>query len=327
MKCNGGHFPQQFLTRLVQAAAAIEATPNESKRIFHGRGQSVPELNYINIDWYQPLILITFYRTVGEELIEELVRELLSVFASTEIDVECIYVQSRFLQRAQGRVVWGTLADLVYAQEAGLKFILNLAQTQNIGFFPDMQPGRAWLRDRANDKKILNLFAYTCSFSVVAIDAGARSVINLDMSRGALNRGRENHLLNKQGVRLQRDVTFLAHDVFRSWGKLRKIGPYDLVIVDPPSMQKGSFVAKTDYAKLVRRIEPLLATDADVLFCLNSPHLDEVFLRNVIENNSQKLVFAQRLEANEDFPEVDPSRNLKLYHYRAGSDLHSANEN
>src|SRR3546814_21000772 len=97
---------------------------------------------------------------------------------------------------------------------------------------------RRWVQEQAQGKRVLNLFAYTCGFSVAAIAGGAEHVVNLDMASAALTRGRENHRLN--GHDLSR-VSFLGHELFKSWGKVRKLGPYDLIIIDPPSFQQGSF--------------------------------------------------------------------------------------
>ena len=59
-----------------------------------------------------------------------------------------------------------------------------------------MKPGRDWLLQNAAGKRVLNLFAYTCSLSVAAIHGGAEEVINLDMASAALATGRKNHQLN-----------------------------------------------------------------------------------------------------------------------------------
>lgn len=67
-------------------------------------------------------------------------------------------------------------------------------------------------------RKVLNLFAYTCAFSVAALKGGADEVVNMDMSKGALAIGKQNHLLNG----LTAGARFLGHDIFKSWGKLKK---------------------------------------------------------------------------------------------------------
>ncbi|WP_258317723.1 class I SAM-dependent methyltransferase, partial [Escherichia coli] len=74
----------------------------------------------------------------------------------------------------------------------------------------------------------------SCAPACSAATEKAQEVINIDMASGALALGRENHQRNGlTGAR------FLAHDIFHSWGKLKRLGPYGLVIADPPSYQKG----------------------------------------------------------------------------------------
>ena len=101
-----------------------------------------------------------------------------------------------------------------------------------------MKPGRDWVRSRAAGKKVLNLFAYTCSLSVAAIAGGADTVTNLDMASAALATGRENHRLNFDPATCRR-ASYLAHNLFKSWGRLKRSPTYDLILIDPPSNQGG----------------------------------------------------------------------------------------
>ena len=161
-------------------------------------------------------------------------------------------------------------------------------------------------------RKVLNLFSYTCAFSVAAMKGGADEVVNIDMSKGALSIGRQNHQLNgiEGGVRL------LGHDIFKSWGKLRKLGPYDLIIADPPSHQKGSFVATKDYARLLRKMPELVAEGGDVLLCLNAPELPRAFLMEQVAEECPELNFVGQLDNPEAFKDLDPDRALKVFHYK-----------
>jgi 23S rRNA (cytosine1962-C5)-methyltransferase len=149
----------------------------------------------------------------------------------------------------------GSVPEPHVVNEDGAAFRVHLLRGLNHGFFLDMAEGRRRVRELVAARpgaKVLNLFAYTCSFSVVALLAGARQVTNVDMSDGALAIGKRNHLHNG----LTAGASFLPHDIFSSWGKITRGGPYDLVVLDPPSYQKGSFVAEKDYARLIRRARP-----------------------------------------------------------------------
>jgi 23S rRNA (cytosine1962-C5)-methyltransferase len=179
-----------------------------------------------------------------------------------------------------------------------------------------MAEGRRWVREQMQacpKLKVLNLFAYTCAFSVAALQGGAKQVINLDMSQGALTIGQQNHQLNGYTS----GASFLAHDLFKSWGKVSRGGPYDLIIVDPPSFQKGSFVATKDYARLMRRLPELLEFQGQVLLCLNAPELGVEFLRALMAEQAPELQFVERLANPKSFADVSEDRSLKVLVYAA----------
>jgi 23S rRNA (cytosine1962-C5)-methyltransferase len=161
--------------------------------------------------------------------------------------------------------------------------------------------------------KVLNLFAYTCAFSVVALKAGVRQVVNVDMSQGAMTVGQQNHRLND----LAQGASFWVHDIFKTWGKISRTGPYELVIVDPPSYQKGSFIASKDYAKLMRRLPELLVPGGHVLLCLNAPELGMSFLQDQMSEMASELSFVERLPNPAAFTDISPERALKVLVYRA----------
>ena len=200
------------------------------------------------------------------------------------------------------------------AKEAGCEYLLNFADRQNIGYFMDMQPGRAWLSGLAEGKSVLNLFAYTRSFSVAAIAKGATKVVNLDMSKAALAQGQRNHAHN--GLGLGSGAVFLPHNLMRSWGKLKRYGLFDLVIVDPPSRQPGSFVAAEDYPRILRRLPELLARDGHALVCLNDPNLEVDWLERQVAEHCPDWQFVERLPNRPDFPDAYPERALKMLVYK-----------
>ena len=167
---------------------------------------------------------------------------------------------------------------------------------------------RAEVGADAPGARVLNLFAYTCAFSVAALQGGAAHVVNIDMARGAIATGQQNHQLNG----LHGGAVFLAHDIFHSWGKITRAGPYELVIVDPPSYQKGSFVATKDYARLLRRLPDLLSDGGHALLCLNAPELSMGFLRGLVDEHAPALRFMERVPNPAVFADVDDDRALKV---------------
>ncbi len=284
----------------------------DSRRWFHGRGHCVPELSFLCIDFFDPILHLTLFKAPESDVwLGQFVADLVALLDEFPqyAGIEGVNVQERFLEGAPSEVVWGSIPEPLYAQRGEQKFIIKLGQRQNTGFFLDMEPGRRWIETQAPGKRVLNLFSYTCAFSVVALQAGAECVVNVDMASGALNQGRDNHRLN--GLPKQASQ-FMCENILKSWSRIRKRGPYDIVVLDPPSFQRGSFVASKDYARLVRRLPEMMPQGGQVLACLNAPELGEDFVRSLFAELLPGSQFLERLAAHEDFPDVDPSRQLKL---------------
>ena len=161
-------------------------------------------------------------------------------------------------------------------------------------------------------KNVLNLFAYTCGFSIAAIEGGADQVVNVDMSRSSLNKGRNNHKLNGHNLN---QVKFLAYDIFRSWGKISRMGPYDLIVIDPPSFQKGSFALTKDYKRILRRLPELLKSGGEVLACVNSPKVSSQFLIDGMQEQAPDLSYKERLDNPPEFADTNPEASLKVLRF------------
>jgi 23S rRNA (cytosine1962-C5)-methyltransferase len=282
-----------------------------AQRLFHGRGQCYPGFEFFTVDYFEPLLWIVLYREPDPNFWARFCAELQARFAN---ECTAAIVQNRYHKESPSYCLWGENLGVYLAQEGAYRFQLDLRRKQNIGYFMDMQPARAWLAERAEGQRVLNLFSYTCAFSVAAEQAGASSIVNIDMSKPALSEGRENHRLNP--VEKASELRFLSHNILKSWGRLKKLGPFDILICDPPSRQLGSFDAINDYKKLVRQFPDLLPEGGDILVCLNAPYLGQAFLEEVMREYCPGARFVSRLAGREDFPEVDSDAALKVLHYR-----------
>ncbi|SEQ41231.1 23S rRNA (cytosine1962-C5)-methyltransferase [Amphritea atlantica] len=289
----------------------LDLSAGEVRRLFHGRGRCYPGYEQLVIDLLPPVAIIRLFSEHPAELIETLncyFQQLQSPFKP-----DALVVQHRYRRENSIEVLWNTgdeaLDQGLTVTELGLKYVVQPLKNQNSGLFLDMREGRRWVKQNSLGKRVLNLFSYTCGFSVAAMAGGADGVINLDMSRGALSSGRQNHCLNQLSVER---VKFLGHDLFRSWGKLRREGPYDLVIIDPPSFQRGSFVATDDYRKVLRRLPDLTADKGEVLLCLNYPQLGSDFLMQLVKDCCPEFSFCERIANPDDFPDQDPEQSLKV---------------
>jgi len=121
--------------------------------------------------------------------------------------------------------------------EAGLRFHVELGRNRNTGLFLDGRPARRWVRAHAAERRVLNLFAYTCGFGVAAAAGGARATTNVDPVPGVLRRGAENYRLNN----LPHDGrTFWRADALSALGRARRSGArFDGIVLDPPPVMTG----------------------------------------------------------------------------------------
>lgn len=285
----------------------------EVNRLFHGRGGLYPAAEHICLDWYPPVLLLTSFKPLEPDALDEsveLIKQRWQALKGNEA-LNLVY-QTRSGGRTQTDLIEGSVPDRHTVLENGAQYHVHLLKGQNHGLFLDMKNGRQWVREHAQGKKVLNLFSYTCAFSVAALQGGCDSVVNIDMSKGALSIGKQNHLVNgfTAGAR------FFGHDIFKSWGKLTKLGPYEMIIADPPSNQKGSFVATKDYSRLLKRLPELLTEDGEVLLCLNAPELTIDFLMQQVAEFSPSLEFVEQLANPSVFADISKDKALKVLKYR-----------
>lgn len=283
---------------------------SEITRLFHGRGAQFPDYRFINVDWLSPVALIILYSEVERDWLLSLATQL-----KQRLGEPCSSVQVQYRNRhmAPYETLIGDTQDELIGTEAGLKYQLRLGRNQNYGLFLDMAKGRQWVAEHSQDANVLNLFAYTCGFSVAALAGGARQVVNVDMSKSSLGTGRDNHRLNGHDVA---KVKFLGHDIFKSWGKLKKSGPYDLVIADPPSLQKGSVNIVRDYPKIMRRLNELVTADGKAMLCLNSPDLDLAFIQQAMAEHAPEFDLLEQIHPSDIFINREPDKGLKVLLYQ-----------
>jgi len=279
------------------------------QRLFHGRGHAWPGWEHIQIDWYAPVVFIVAFKPVDSDWLAAFAQRLLDSI----VDCQSVLFQLRGKQGTTHQWLAGDACQNVIVREQGLEYHARLGCNQNTGFFPDMRQGRQWVRQNAEGKRVLNLFSYTCSFSVAALAGGADRVVNMDMSKSALSTGRDNHRLNRQAPE---NVIFEGMNIFRSFGRLRRHGPFDLLVCDPPSFQKGSVNIQQDYRKILKRLPEFMAPGSDLLLCLNDPSLGEAFLRGEVEEYCPDACFKERLPNPEVLREATDTAGLKVLHFR-----------
>ena len=244
----------------------------EFKRIYHGRGLG-GEYKSVTIDSIDNILFVQFFEDEKEEIIEYL-KEYIKTSRHN-------ILLSKHRPSNTLKAIVGEVPKDAVAIENGLKFKLNF-YNQNIGYFGDTKNVRMYVESIAKDKKILNLFSYTCGFSLYAKRGEAHKIINMDMSKSAIAIGMQNHSINGFDMK---NILFWPHNILKSFSKIKKNAPYDLIIIDPPTYQTN-FIAKNDYLKIIKRLDSFSNENTIVIACLNSPDYDSEFLKNLVEQNS-----------------------------------------
>ncbi len=249
-------------------------------RDFQAEGTDAHRLCTIEDGWVERFgrdVIISFKRVPGRE---RLIQELQSWASSVRFEVGRIF--ARFVPRKNEErespcLIFGDPAENLQtiATERHLKFGVDFGAGYSVGFFVDQRENRRRVRHIA-PKRLLNCFAYTCSFSVSAAYVGA-TTFNVDLSKKSLARGRENFALNSLPTV---DHRFIADDVMAVLARLARQGEkFDAIILDPPTFSRSpggkAFQVENDFEKLLVDALDLAERDSHILLSTNCSTLRE----------------------------------------------------
>ena len=156
-------------------------------------------------------------------------------------------------------------------EENKLKFIVNLSDYLDTGLFLDHRVTREKVRAEAKDKKVLNLFSYTGSFSVYGAAGDANEIVTVDLSKTYLGWAQRNMKLN-EFIDLSK-YKFIHADVLQYLYTIQE-NYFDLVILDPPTFSNSKRMEdildiQRDHAKLVNDCLRVLKPGGKIYFSTN----------------------------------------------------------
>lgn len=160
--------------------------------------------------------------------------------------------------------------------ENELKFLVNLSDYLDTGLFLDHRITRKMVMEEAKDKKVLNLFAYTGSFSVYAAAGGAEEVITVDLSNTYIDWATKNFELNF--FVNNRKYKFEVADV-KQYLQTLTPNTFDLVIMDPPTFSnskkmKDILDIQRDHAELINQVLTAMKPGGVLYFSTNARKFD-----------------------------------------------------
>lgn len=229
------------------------------------------------IDFYAGRLCVQFFSYDRErdeplpELKEEIDEALGSIFG---VSAEHIYWRTRI---KRGKVEQYEKRDereeFFTVFEYGAKFKINLHDYLDTGLFLDHRETRRLVASLALGKRILNLFAYTCSFSIQAAMGGASFTKSVDLSNTYTEWGRDNFLLN--ALPSHHNVVVRADCLKFMNEEIRSRAMYDIIIIDPPTISRSAkmdqmFDIQLDYPSLITKALQLLSAHGTIFFSTNS---------------------------------------------------------
>jgi 23S rRNA (guanine2445-N2)-methyltransferase / 23S rRNA (guanine2069-N7)-methyltransferase len=210
----------------------------EGLDVFRLYDADIPEYN-VAVDRYADHVLVQEYAapwSVDPDIAARRLRDAMTLVAEVlEVPRHRLHLAVRKRQTSgaqyERREDEGTR---VVVREGECRFEVRFDERLDTGLFPDHRILRARIAEAAQGKDLLNLFAYTCSASVVAAKAGARSTTSVDLSSTYLEWGERNFALNHLGMRSNELVRADCLQFLEEEGD-----KYDVVFANPPSYSRS----------------------------------------------------------------------------------------
>jgi len=232
-------FWRRKIEQAITRRAALAADPaTTAYRLINGENDYLPGLLVDRYDRWLVLQAGTLGIDQRKQRLAEMLLELTGCVGVVERSDHSLR-REEGLGPVHGPLLGEPPPHRVTIQENGLIFLVDLAGGQKTGYYTDQRANRQRVAAYCQGQRVLNAFAYTGSFAVYALAAGAASVTNLDASVDALELGEEN--LQRNGYDPEITGESIAGDVFqilRDWQR-EADRRYDLVILDPPKFAQN----------------------------------------------------------------------------------------
>lgn len=280
------------------------------------------ELPGVTVDRFGDVGVVSFYRASTTDEERSLAAACLEVAA-----LRAVYLKrrppearraanERPLEVAPPLPVAGDAVAPFLARELGLAFEIRPDNGLSVGLYLDAREARAWVRAQARGRTVLNTFAYTCGFGLVARAGGAARAVNVDASRKVLDWGEANHRHN--GLAVDR-YDFVSGDAFDWLSRFAKKGErFGLVVLDPPGFattKTRRFSAQRDYHELVAAAQAVVEPGGLLLAMCNVEQLSPRDFEAQVERGlaGRAATLARRFGASDvDFAQPSALKCLAL---------------
>ncbi len=292
-------FDDAFFERRVKYAVDYRKTVMQNDlsatRLIFGDADMLPGLI---VDKFGP-VLVTQVMCLGTEFRKDVIYSaLIELLRSYGETVSVLYERNDVaVRRKEGLPLYKgyysypglkTEADntgnSVLIKENGIIYSVDYVNGQKTGFFLDQKFNRQAAALLAKDKTVLDCFTHTGAFALNCAKAGARHVTAVDISAEAIEKSKENALLNHTDT-----IDFIQADVFELLTELEKEKKhyYDYIILDPPAFTKSASTltaAYRGYKEINLKAMKLLPRGGYLATCSCSHFMtDELFRKMLLD--------------------------------------------
>jgi 23S rRNA (cytosine1962-C5)-methyltransferase len=209
-------------------------------------------------------------------------------------------------------VLISSAPDSWQADENGAHFEFKHDVGASPGLFLDQRLQRHWVGQNSRGLKVLNLFAYTGGFSVMAALGGAETVVTVDLSKKYLEWAKDNFRLNNLPPEKYKFYDMDSQEYLKYAAKKELF--FDLIICDPPSFSRNknqTFQVDRDFKALIQKMKTILSPTGTIQFSTNFEQWDQLTWERALEPlcRTEGLEFTPILNWQWDF-EIDPTASL-----------------
>ena len=262
-------------------------------RVVFSEADGIPGLV---VDKYED-VLVSQVGTVGTDRLRPVLYPLLlDVLAESGAAVRGIYERNDGAMRAkeglaQEKGWWGkdVGSTRLEVRENGIRYRLDLQNSQKTGFFLDQKYNRRAVRELARGRRVLDCFCHVGPFGLNAAAGGAELVRFVDVSATAIDLVRENAALNDLGHTSLHTTCADVMDYLPTLRDRRRLreegGPFDLVVLDPPAFTKSRSTvrqAMRGYRELNAAALRILPRGGYLATCSCSQHMTRELLAQAI---------------------------------------------
>ena len=281
----------------------------------------------VAIDKYGDWLCVTgFTEGQSAKAVRHRLDKVLSAF-TTRCNIRGGVVKTN-LRNPHNRKLFGDFAcfgevvpESYLVNEHGLQFEVQLNDTQHVGLFLDHRDSRRRIGQAVKGKRVANLFAFTCSFSIYALAGEAEVVFSVDLASGCLTQGKKNVTINQLGTGsnakfIQEDVRkWLARQLRKKEREQEQYPLFDCIICDPPVFAAGGkgkkFFVEKEWQGLAHSVASLLAPRGIALFSNNHQAGSESFYHDCLCKAFSQVTC---LTPAMDFPKIaGRSSHLRIY--------------